>query len=86
MRRMIECLLIARTKFITFYRRNVTLPPGQMPNIYNTLIIKGQDIVSKQINKTCTTIIGKRGIAMSGNGRCLNQQGKSVHGKIFCDA
>ena len=32
---------------------DVAFPLGKMPNIYNTLIVKGLDIVGQKINMTC---------------------------------
>ncbi|CBI29916.3 hypothetical protein VitviT2T_012925 [Vitis vinifera] len=32
---------------------NVTFPPITMPNIYNALVVKGQDTINQQINMTC---------------------------------
>jgi F-type H+-transporting ATPase subunit beta len=32
---------------------DVTFSPGKMPNIYNSLIVKGQNTVGQEINVTC---------------------------------
>jgi F-type H+-transporting ATPase subunit beta len=32
---------------------DVAFPPGQMPNIYNALVVKGRDTVGQPINVTC---------------------------------
>ncbi|CAI9294933.1 unnamed protein product [Lactuca saligna] len=32
---------------------DVPLPPGKMPNIYNALVVKGQDTAGQAINVTC---------------------------------
>ncbi|TYI00920.1 hypothetical protein ES332_A11G165500v1 [Gossypium tomentosum] len=32
---------------------DVAFPPGKMPNIYNALVVKGQDTAGQQINVTC---------------------------------
>ena len=32
---------------------DVAFPPGKMPNIYNSLVVKGRDTVGQQINVTC---------------------------------
>ncbi|KAE9584756.1 putative H(+)-transporting two-sector ATPase [Lupinus albus] len=49
---------------------DVSFPPGKMPNIYNALIVKGQDTVGQQINITCEVqqLLGNnriRAVAMS---------------------
>ena len=48
---------------------DVVFPPGKMPNIYNTLVVKGRDTVSQQINVTCEVqLLGNnrvRAVAMS---------------------
>jgi F-type H+-transporting ATPase subunit beta len=32
---------------------DVTFSPGKMPNIYNSLIVKGQNTAGQEINVTC---------------------------------
>ena len=32
---------------------DVTFPPGKMPNIYNSLVVKGRDTAGQEINVTC---------------------------------
>ncbi|CAN6453951.1 unnamed protein product [Victoria cruziana] len=32
---------------------DVAFPPGKMPNIYNSLVVKGRDTVGQEINVTC---------------------------------
>ncbi|KAK7240012.1 hypothetical protein RIF29_43224 [Crotalaria pallida] len=49
---------------------DVAFPPGKMPNIYNALVVKGQDTVGQQINVTCEVqqLLGNnrvRAVAMS---------------------
>ncbi|KAL4009816.1 hypothetical protein IC575_031001 [Cucumis melo] len=49
---------------------DVAFPPGKMPNIYNALIVKGQDIAGQEINVTCEVqqLLGNnrvRAVAMS---------------------
>ncbi|PHT94647.1 ATP synthase subunit beta, chloroplastic [Capsicum annuum] len=49
---------------------DVAFPPGKMPNIYNTLVVQGQDSVGQQINVACEVqlLLGNnrvRAVAMS---------------------
>ncbi|TXG73372.1 hypothetical protein EZV62_001951 [Acer yangbiense] len=49
---------------------DVAFPPGEMPNIYNALIVKGRDTVGQPINVTCEVqqLLGNnrvRAVAMS---------------------
>ena len=49
---------------------DVAFPPGKMPNIYNALVVKGQDPAGQQINVTCEVqqLLGNnrvRAVAMS---------------------
>ncbi|KAK8336421.1 hypothetical protein V6Z12_A09G119800 [Gossypium hirsutum] len=49
---------------------DVAFPPGKMPNIYNALVVKGQDTAGQQINVTCEVqqLLGNnrvRAVAMS---------------------
>ena len=32
---------------------DLAFPPGRMLNIYNALVVKGQDIMGQQINVSC---------------------------------
>ena len=49
---------------------DVTFSPGKMPNIYNSLIVKGQNTAGQEINVTCEVqqLLGNnrvRAVAMS---------------------
>ncbi|XP_048236324.1 ATP synthase subunit beta, chloroplastic-like [Ricinus communis] len=49
---------------------DVAFPPGKMPNIYNTSVVKGQDTIGQEINVTCEVqqLLGNnrvRAVAMS---------------------
>ncbi|KAJ4834960.1 hypothetical protein Tsubulata_004105, partial [Turnera subulata] len=49
---------------------DVAFPPGKLPNIYNALVVKGQNTIGQQINVTCEVqqLLGNnrvRAVAMS---------------------